>query len=254
MTYKMCDHFRFPYPVGQDKFIYLSSSRGYRQALAKEDIQDIDFGVYLDGTWKYDLAPSKSEVMLSEGFREQYSPVFSDIWDSYQQVLLNGIYLPWYDRGAPPLSKLNMLLDWINPLIDQGKRIEIACMGGHGRTGTLAVCIKLSRLKGDVKPSEVIKELRETYCKEAVESWTQVERIYEVVGMKAPPEPKSVQTYVPPQMKLSVAVASNTRDLNKWLRQADTVWERLPFLWNDRERWGVYIEQSVLGYGEDDFD
>ena len=246
-------HFRYPFEVGGGKYIYLSSSRGYIPARTKaNDEPEMDFGVYIDGGWKWDLKSTPTEVVMSEGFEKVYKPSFASKWDHGSKAKVAGIYLPWADRGAPPIGKVNSLMDWLNPLIEEDKKIEIACMGGHGRTGTLACCLYIYRHYGDVDPIEVIKQLREEYCKEAVESWVQVERIFEAAGKVAPPEPKKpVQ-----QSKTGTAFTGyrgplqqyEKRRLAIFLRSPDTTWERLGLYWNN-ERKEVAPTQTSFQYG-----
>lgn len=51
-----------------------------------------------------------------------------------------------------------------------GHKVEIGCIGGHGRTGTILAC--MSVLEG-MSPEEAIKHVTSTYCSKAVETWEQ---------------------------------------------------------------------------------
>lgn len=63
-----------------------------------------------------------------------------------------------------------------------GERVEVACVGGHGRTGTVLACMAI--LAG-VPPSEAVSWLRGTYCERAVQEPAQqywIERYAERIG------------------------------------------------------------------------
>ena len=186
-----CEHFRFPLPVGKGKSIYLSSSRGHEANLRKEGHREVDYGVYLDGSWRSKLEVKPTTSYSSGPLVNGVNSIpagFIENWETKYNPPepLNGVYLPWSDRGAPPMHKITPLLDWLCAELDSDRTFEIACMGGHGRTGTLAAMLLLRRADGKIKPGEAISLIREVYCKEAIESWEQVQRIFESVGEVAP--------------------------------------------------------------------
>ena len=188
-------HFRDPFPVDTTHFVYLSSSRKHDEELKKEGHTTVDFGVYLDQGWKWKLQPGTKSSHVNLPDDVNMSESFLDKWESGYNEPLQGVYLPWQDRGVPTLDRCMMLLEWINPLIDAGKRIEIACMGGHGRTGTLTAMIMLSR-NAKLNAADAIKLVRTAYCDEAIESYTQEKAIYEIAGEEAPPPPPA-KTFTP---------------------------------------------------------
>jgi protein-tyrosine phosphatase len=51
-----------------------------------------------------------------------------------------------------------------------GERVEIGCLGGHGRTGTAVACLAI--LSGH-PPGEAVAWVRANYCVEAVETTEQ---------------------------------------------------------------------------------
>ncbi|HEV7758856.1 MAG TPA: protein-tyrosine phosphatase family protein [Acidimicrobiales bacterium] len=77
-------------------------------------------------------------------------------------------HLDWPDFGvpddpAPVLAALGSLRDRARA----GQRVEVGCLGGHGRTGTaLAVLAVL----GGHPPDEAVAWVRAHYCTEAVET------------------------------------------------------------------------------------
>jgi len=94
-----------------------------------------DFGVYLDAAWQ---------------------PV------DWPHVLLD-----WPDFGVPTNSDL--AVSQIRAAFERAKRgetVEVACIGGHGRTGTVLACMAI--LAG-VPVSEAVAWVRAAYCTRAVQ-------------------------------------------------------------------------------------
>jgi hypothetical protein len=95
-----------------------------------------------------------------------------------------GLYLD--DRWKPPWS--HSRVDWpdfelprdtaafraaLEEVLDrarQGKRVELGCWGGHGRTGTALACLAV--LAG-TPASEAVAWVRENYCEKAIETEAQ---------------------------------------------------------------------------------
>jgi Protein-tyrosine phosphatase len=77
-------------------------------------------------------------------------------------------YLDWLDFAVPDdaakvANVLRMLLDRARG----GERVEIGCLGGHGRTGTALACLAV--LSG-LPSGEAVDWVRSNYCPEAVET------------------------------------------------------------------------------------
>lgn len=203
------EHFRFAFPLTAatktepQRTVYLSSSRGHAAALSKSDATQVDFGVYLDGGWKYQLEPLKSEIVTSKDVT--LPAKVRKVWDGYKPQPLKGVYLPWRDMQAPMMSQLTELVKWINEMIDEGLKVEIACIGGHGRTGTLATALLMSR-HPTLGAGDAIAFVRQVYCKQAVESMAQVNILYDITGETHPPPPK-VKTYKPPMKNTGTSSA-----------------------------------------------
>lgn len=189
-------HFREKMAVdAEGHCVYLSSSRGHGLAWSKPDAQQVDFGVYLDSGWKYDLQKTTSDLVISENLPDDVRPPQEvlDVWTKNYSRQLPGIYFPWTDGQAVDLLKLDALMEWINPLITAGKKIEIACIGGHGRTGTLVAAIILYR-NPEFTPKAVITAVRNLYCNHAVETYAQIKCLYEFVNLQPPPQATKVWT------------------------------------------------------------
>jgi hypothetical protein len=77
-------------------------------------------------------------------------------------------HLDWPDFGVPEsaaatIAALRSALDRARA----GERVEIGCLGGHGRTGTALACLAI--LTGH-HPDDAVAWVRSTYCAEAVET------------------------------------------------------------------------------------
>ena len=76
--------------------------------------------------------------------------------------------LEWPDRAMP--SNIGGLLRTLKALLDRartGERVELGCLGGHGRTGTALACLAV--LVG-YPPPDAVAWVRANYCPSAVET------------------------------------------------------------------------------------
>lgn len=242
-SYSKCSHFRFPLKVDADTTLYLSSSRDYWKADNDWEKNPIDVGVYLDATWKKDLTTYTPDVYTSPTTPKALrpTPALLKVWEGPKLEPLSGTYFPWADRGVPTLPKLKALVNWINGLLDNGHRVEVACIGGHGRTGTLAAAITLTRNLGKVTPAEAIKYIRQGYCHEAIESHVQEAILYELVGLTAPPPPPVKKWEASKQQTPAVTAKLYGDSLTQGEKAALKVWfhttplERLALRWDVNE-------------------
>lgn len=98
-----------------------------------------------------------------------------EIWDlGYRGEIM---YLPVVDKSVLPLDIEEIYAQKIVDLLAKGKKINLFCIGGHGRTGYIA-SIVLAKL-GYKDP---IGFIRDNYCKEAIESNSQVIAIADYLG------------------------------------------------------------------------
>lgn len=96
------------------------------------------------------------------------------------ETLCDTIMLDWMDGGVPDMKSLFWTLAKAKERIEQGKRVEIGCLGGHGRTGTLLAILVGQIEKVDAKTA--ILAVRKRYCKEVVETTQQAELVYHALG------------------------------------------------------------------------
>ena len=149
---KTCLHWREEFKIGP--YIFLVSSQyamtsKRRKAKSKLEPQ---FGVYLSEIW--------------EGIPLSYP----------------ALIIRWPDYGAIELKQLNKLMSKIKEKLDQGLTIDIACIMGHGRTGTLLACL-LVELEG-MSAEDAIREVRTRHCEYAIECLDQEELIEEFANTR----------------------------------------------------------------------
>ena len=77
-------------------------------------------------------------------------------------------HLDWPDFGVP--EDLDALRRALTDLLDRarnGERVEVGCLGGHGRTGTALACLAV--LTG-TPANDAVAWVRTNYCSKAVET------------------------------------------------------------------------------------
>ncbi|MBA2607942.1 MAG: protein phosphatase [Actinobacteria bacterium] len=77
-------------------------------------------------------------------------------------------HVDWPDFGVPsdPAAFRGALAGALQR-VSRGERVELGCLGGHGRTGTALACLAV--MAGE-PPSTAIDWVREHYCGDAVET------------------------------------------------------------------------------------
>lgn len=100
------------------------------------------------------IRPGWSSVPGLEGFGLQPSAV---------------IYWPWRDQSVPkdPVDAVRKIVS-LHRLHRMGETLEVACFGGHGRTGTLLAV--LAAMAAGWTSNEAVARLRDAYCAKAIET------------------------------------------------------------------------------------
>jgi rhodanese/phosphatase family protein len=77
-------------------------------------------------------------------------------------------HVDWADFGVPddPATVVTALRSVLSRA-RAGERVEVGCLGGHGRTGTALACLAI--LTGH-PPADAVAWVRTTYCPKAVET------------------------------------------------------------------------------------
>jgi hypothetical protein len=153
-----CRHWREPVDL-QDGITVFASGWFDRPARQAVDMDWPDVGFYLDGSW------SQTTMMCSPGFRPRFA--------RYRPSRL--MIYPWPDLDVPrEPARFRRALQWLLRQANEGKRIEIGCAGGHGRTGaTLAGLLILQGMSA----TRAIKRVRSDYCPDAIETQSQTKML-----------------------------------------------------------------------------
>lgn len=121
----------------------------------------VDIGVYLYSSW------AVGTMMATPGIDLDLDYPYHT-----QQVIVD-----WPDFSVPkkdvPMVKL---VHWILTKLAEGKSLEIGCMGGHGRTGTMLSCLLAAQ---GLTPGKAIARVRKDHCEKAVENSKQAKYVAE---------------------------------------------------------------------------
>lgn len=99
-----------------------------------------------------------------------------NLLEAYQNFGLNVYHLPILDQGVCSEKDALAVLDWIHERISIEKKVLIHCIGGLGRSGTIAA-IYFKKYFG-MQSYEAISLVRQHRSKRAVESKVQIEFIH----------------------------------------------------------------------------
>jgi len=157
-----CRHWREPVDL-QDGVTVFASSWFDRPANAAVDLEWADVGFYLDGSW------AQSTMLCSPGFRPKFA--------RYRPSKL--LVYPWPDLGVPrEPARFKRALTWLLHQAAEGKRVEIGCVGGHGRTGSTLAALLIMQ---GMSPTAAVRKVRREYCDEAVETRSQVQMLHHLM-------------------------------------------------------------------------
>lgn len=107
------------------------------------------------------LTPEALPMAIRPGFS---TIALAPFYAAHGQV----VYWPWRDMSIPKDQDVLERVEALLAAYRAGWAIEVACYGGHGRTGTL-----LAILAGAVmnwEPQEAVRKVRHAYCDKAVET------------------------------------------------------------------------------------
>jgi hypothetical protein len=88
--------------------------------------------------------------------------------DSRWQPPWDHAHLTWPDFGVP--ENTDAVRQSLTDLLDRarsGQRVEVGCLGGHGRTGTALACLAVL---GGQSGGDAVNWVRAKYCSEAIET------------------------------------------------------------------------------------
>lgn len=151
------EHWRTEVQLLEDKVIYASAWADRPKFGGSWDdapADDLDYGFYLDDLWTSNRITASPGIELPVAARNPRI-----------------IHYPCVDQHAPgDIKSFKAMMEWILEQIDEGKKVDVGCIGGHGRTGLVLSCLLVTQGMG---PWDAMEKIRSEYCTEAVESYTQ---------------------------------------------------------------------------------
>ena len=108
-----------------------------------------------------------ARFLVDDPYRPDPVPTFGLYLDPRWAPPWDHAHLRWVDFGVPDASELRVALRDVVQRAHRGERVEVGCLGGHGRTGTALACLAV--LAG-TPPEEAVAWVREVYCEKAVET------------------------------------------------------------------------------------
>ena len=122
--------------------------------------------------------------MITEPEYEEYG--VKRLKTAYADAGLIARYFPILDQGVPDFDSMNQTLEWMHQILSKKQNLLIHCVGGLGRSGTLAACY-LIRYYG-LSAKDAIAHVRKYRSERAVESIEQESFIAEFAKRKDLPQ------------------------------------------------------------------
>lgn len=157
-TYEKCVHYGDKVVFEKDgKKLYAASGGGLKDAIR-------------EGKGKWDLIIDLANNITATSFISARSSKRFEPLKAYTygagQIKSEVLQLDWPDMGIAPAT-----IDfWRNLWEMLPEKTVVACMGGHGRTGT---CLAALMIASGEAYEDAVKHVRKMHCKEAVESHSQ---------------------------------------------------------------------------------
>ena len=161
LTYQPCNHHMVPFmfeATGEkDSYtVHLTGSSGLKSTPTVAELPTV--GVYLDDGW----------------FQGRLASNTSHDLDLSQPASL---YVGWPDFGVVTVDILTQAIDWVIPYVHNRQDIiEIACIGGHGRTGTFLGALLIHE---GWAANDAIQYIHGRYCTKAIETLGQEDLLHE---------------------------------------------------------------------------
>ncbi len=157
-----CQHWRQPVAVGRYQVTCSTFNSGRDLRAGRVP----DFGIYLHKGWNSGVFTTNGSYLKALANRRDYPMLFVE----------------WPDMGVLKADDLDVLVEICLSKIRHGKKVDIACNAGHGRTGTLLACLiaRVEHLPG----LEAISLVRRRYCSHAVETLAQEDAVMDYARRK----------------------------------------------------------------------
>jgi hypothetical protein len=108
-----------------------------------------------------------ARFLVEAPYAPEEVPAFGLYFDEHWAPPWDHVQLPWADFGVPDAAELRFALEDLLGRARRGERVEVGCLGGHGRTGTALACLAV--LTG-TPPDDAVAWVRAAYCEKAVET------------------------------------------------------------------------------------
>jgi hypothetical protein len=114
------------------------------------------------------------------------------LYDPWEAGGVIEVKYPITDCRVPDnLPRFKKMITWLCNQVQQGNKVHVGCIGGHGRTGVVLTAI-VAELLGE---KDAIQYVRKNYCDKAVESEAQVEWLMKHYGVSKAPAAKGFTSY-----------------------------------------------------------
>ena len=165
-AFRSCQHHLqpFTFKVGKQEYTLFGSAFNNRKSNAQAAKAEVC--VFLDHRWMMEYKPVWVNPAMAQEAQGQ------DMLRGQSASETPTIFLDWPDMGVLAIKDLKPVVSYLANIIDIG--VEIGCLGGHGRTGTLMALIMVQL---GYKPGKAIKTIRKDYCDKAIETKKQEELI-----------------------------------------------------------------------------
>lgn len=169
-------------------------------------------------------------AVFSDAAMEQLAGVVGDpdlvaIANAHRQFPIQALQIDWTDRQAPELapSFWPALLAYIEA---KPGDIMVSCQGGHGRSGSSAVCLMMAG--SDYTAKEAIIHLRALHCPRAIESKVQHEYLGEVSAHLGRPDDHKEVEDIKDYKAAFQALAKTSPTAARYLAQLEAKTEAKP--------------------------
>ena len=171
--------------------------------------------------------PDDTVVLASSNYKHvagidlpDYGLYLDSIWSPECIATL----LPWRDYGLPTVRfdhAAAVIIDHFE-LAKQGFAVEVGCIGGHGRTGTVIACMAVL---GGVPFLDAVNWTRTNYCEHAVEKpaqeWFVEWFAAHIEGRDYPPFVTQMRTSAEPEPEKPKTTTTTTKNQTKAQKKAN---------------------------------
>lgn len=190
-------------------------SKGWTEYPTEEELEYYGSGTggkskkALKSNWKSCWETKHKPIQILNG--EVFGGACSDPQDGYDiyigfdhsMKLLTAKKYPWLNKKGPveflfPIPDMSVpkdvknfkaMIKWMVVQLEDGLKIQIGCIGGHGRTGTVLAALAI---EAGVVKKNAIQWVRKNHCKKAVESASQIKFLMKHYGVSTAEEVKTV--------------------------------------------------------------